>query len=119
MPNYYGPYTSQDVANSYGYNSSSFSSPSSGGGFNSWDSLIGGIAQLGSAAFNFGSNYVAATNNQQPTYGNQPVVVTPPNNNPTNNAPGLSTATIVAIVVLILIILAAVFFFASQSNSEV
>jgi hypothetical protein len=52
-----GPTSTTD----YGFSSGGGGFSGGGGGFN-WDSLISGIAQLGVAGFQFGSNYVNAQN---------------------------------------------------------
>jgi hypothetical protein len=87
--------------------SGTFSSPSGGGSTFDFGSLFGAIAQLGSAGFQFGSNFVAAGAGQQPTYGTAPVIYqqAPQQQQQQNNQGGTSTAMIVAIVLVIIIMM--------------
>lgn len=116
--NYFGPFTSEQYAQTGGYYSSTGSS-GSGGGFNSWDSLISGIATIGAAAFNFGSNYTATQAGQQPTYGTQPIYITGGGNQQQQQPATTGVPmTVVLFVVLFIIIVAAVLFYIANSSKK-
>lgn len=80
--------------------------------------FFGMLGQLGSAAFNFGSSYVASQAGQPYTPPGTQVVYTAPPTNQQPQQPGLSTASVVALVILILIIVAIVGYLIYQNSSK-
>jgi hypothetical protein len=99
------------AASSVGGAASSAGASYSGGGGGSFDfgSLFGAIAQLGSAGFAFGSNYVAAQNGQQvyaPGGNNQQAQFpqyAPQQKQQESNNTGLIIGVVVFLVILIVI----------------
>lgn len=88
-----------------------------GGGFD-FGSFFGALGQIGSAAFNFGSNYVASTNGQPPSYGNSPVIYQqiPQQQQQQQNTQAASTTMIIAIVLVFLIVIGLIAFAIAQSK---